>query len=177
MTHRLDLPFTSFKSSLSVGALGLALAAACLAPATASAQTSPEPRAWNAVYAELGGAGFIGSVNYEIRPVPWFGARAGALWIPDDSGQLTLLSSLFGFVGTGESLLELGAGPSIFPHGDSTGVLIHLSVGYRYQSRTLGELFRVAWTPLLNPKDRPFFGILGPRHLWTWAGLSAGLVF
>lgn len=153
-----------------------------LAPSTTHAQA-----ARNAAYVELGGNGFLYTLNYERFFTPKLSARGGLMTFSvSDTDQGTDVSATINvvpltatyFLGTTHRL-EVGAGPMLFrltgeadPPGVASvsagGVTLGATstLGYRYQSPTGGILFRLGITPFMLGGD-----------LSVWGGLSLGYAF
>jgi hypothetical protein len=149
-------------------------------------QTDPPQAMRNNAFLEVAGNGGLYSINYERIVVDHFTLRLGfATWnLGDDLGggktgivTLPVLANLL--LGRKKSKLEVGVGflfgreksnnqrSSIF---DLTGV-----IGYRYQPRNGGFMFRVGITPfyVLNGADDPYPG----AGLTLSGGLSVGYNF
>ena len=112
----------------------------------------------NAVYGELFGNGLYASVNYERRITPDFTARVGAT----PFGSLLLM--LNHVPDQRPHSAELGFGLLAFAGENFFGTA---TVGYRYQPRSGGTIFRVGWTPLIGPEGK----------IAAWAGASIGTAF
>lgn len=181
----------------------LPLAALLLAlPAAARAQAAAEPAAQeppareaetrstsrNAVFVEfLGNAGLY-SLNVERKLGDHFSIRLGAMHSEDDqvygSGATNLKAYplLFNYLaGSGSSRLEIGfgflTGEKTHQDGDviGTGGFMDLTgtLGYRYQARRSGLLFRAGLTPFYSP-ERPGFP---DESVSLSAGVSIGFTF
>jgi hypothetical protein len=148
---------------------------------TCSAQKLPAP---NSIYLELLGNGIIYSINYDRMFNENVGGRIGFTYFPAVSAIFTSTKDIFvipvmlnTFVGTGDSKLELGAGfvyaqatlSTIFSdqEEDASGMAGTITIGYRYQERTGGLLFRIGFTP--------FFKFNGEFMLY--GGVSVGTSF
>jgi hypothetical protein len=148
-----------------------------------------DPRAHNAVFAELLGNGLIYSINFEhfIWPIP-IGIRAGASFFTysvsdvSGSGNLTLLTfpvTASYYWGTLRHKLQLGLGATLLytsASSDSTGTSYGSSglaiaataiIGYRYLPVGRGFTFGGGFTPLLRAS----------RGFLPWGGLNAGYIF
>jgi hypothetical protein len=124
----------------------------------------------NAIYVELLGSGLIYSINYDRLFTDYFGARIGIGYLPDGSLSLTTIpitASFFPF-GASSSKLEIGAGVvqaslGSTKVGKTTGgtYLGYVGIlGYRFEPRDGGFLFRFAFTPfILNGHFQPYLGI------------------
>lgn len=166
-------------------------------PTSAAAQPATEPKtsANNAAYLEVGGSAFFYSLNYERRVGEPVALRVGFSYIsssnkePSGATQVhryylaPLTASYLPF--GGDHHLELGAGilagyvTSKEPIADTApralvrsstngpGAALTVVVGYRYQPREGGLLFRAGLTPIFSFQE----GVL------PWAGLSLGAVF
>ena len=136
----------------------------------------------NAIYGEIGGSGFLLSVNYERKILDEekisLQARIGI-------GSAILVSAipmggLNMCIGSKSSKLEIGFNAirtyafDLFLAGNSTFILANPVIGYRYVSEQ-GLLFRLSVTPffeLVDPDDWIDDGFAFP-----WAGLSFGYCF
>lgn len=154
----------------------LTLALLCLFSMSFAQETSKR----QAVYAELGGAAVIGSVNYDFRFKPGndgLGARVGLGYVPD---VLVLPLELNGLVGKNKIAFEYGAGISVayftenhntgnqtFRSGDSRiGFIYHGKAGIRITPANNGLFFNFNCTPLINTEEsRLWFG-LGLGYSW-----------
>lgn len=172
----------------------VALVALVLAPAALAAQgpgadvDRPIP-APNAAYFELGGNAILYSLNYDRRLRDRLSARIGIMYIggsattsEGDSGEVDLLLIpilVNGLFGGGSSLLELGIGP-LFGGGSGSGTTVEgvdfefsgftlagvaSTLGYRYQPRDGGFVFRAGLTPFWLD------------DIELWGGLSFGYAF
>lgn len=130
-----------------------------------------------AIYAELGGAAFLGSVNYDFRFKPGndgLGARVGLGYIPD---AIIAPLELNGLLGKNKIAFEYGAGISLayftqnhnignqtFRDGDSKlGFIYHGKVGIRLTPVDNGFFFNFNCTPLINTEE---------TRLWFGTGLG-----
>lgn len=132
--------------------------------------------AQHVLYAEGGGAGVGGSINYEyifaqhehIR----FSGRIGLGLAPFETSNITAVSlpiGLIGMIGKRNHHLELGwVHTSIF---DQTGASMIgvLSTGYRFQRPQGGLFVRVAYTPYIANYNFKRYG--------HWGGVSVGYAF
>ncbi|MGE0321699.1 MAG: hypothetical protein AB7S68_05310 [Polyangiaceae bacterium] len=146
------------------------------APSTRSAK--------NSLYIELLGNGGLYSLNYERNLTDDVAARVGFSYISlsasagDDSANVTFMSfPLMAnyLLGGGNHHLELGAGATVLyasgeaetggsrSSGEGVGVAGTATVGYRYQPRDGGFLFKVGFTPLV-----------GSGGFLPWGGISFG---
>ncbi len=146
-----------------------------------------ERTAKNSLYVELLGNGGLYSLNYERNLTDDVTARLGFSYLSlsasasDDSASVTFMSfPLMAnyLLGGGNHHLELGAGATVLyasgevesggsrSSGDGVGVAGTATVGYRYQPRDGGFLFKVGFTPLV-----------GSGGFLPWGGLSLGGVF
>jgi hypothetical protein len=143
------------------------------------------PRANNAVYIEGLGNGAAYSINYERLIVDELAFRIGFSYIqfdaPEDSVSDTttlvmapLMLSYYG-IGNDRHHLELGLGavlgyastetssPAAASTGSGVGVIGTATVGYRFQPREGGFVFRAGFTPLFAADDalgfQPWFGV------------------
>ena len=128
------------------------------------------------VYLEGGGAGVLGSVNYEyvfaqhenIR----FSGRAGVGLAPFETSRISAVSlpiGIIGMIGKRNHHIEMGwVHTTIFDESgiDLIGVL---STGYRFQRPQGGLFVRVAYTP--------YFANYSLKRFGHWAGISVGYAF
>jgi hypothetical protein len=137
-----------------------------------TAETIPRTT-WNNAYLELGGNAGLGSVNYERMLSEFFCIRIGVLPNPDfflfGSPPIAYvplgLSWLFG---RNEQKFELGATVTL-PQGSLLG---SVNIGYRYQPKGSGLLFRIAFTPMIVD-----FGPRADSNIIPWGGISFGWNF
>jgi hypothetical protein len=130
---------------------------------------NPAKPAEHALFAEVGGAAGIYSLNYEYRPIPEFGARVGASFFPclfncQPAGLFPM--SLHAIAGEGSHSFELGGGVMIATSDRKDGRLVYPEFGYRYERPDGGFLFRATMTP--------FFRISDLKFLIPWGGISFG---
>lgn len=146
--------------------------------ATSSSTPEAPGTARHAVYAELGGAGVVATVDYEYHFASIVALRVGAGLVPvcgAPSGGFDCGPSpnvVFGahvLLFEGAHHLEFGIGTNIVLIDDTDARFFVPSVGYRYQDPGGGFLFRVAFTPQMRFND------LG--DVLPWGGLSAGYAF
>lgn len=121
-------------------------------------------------YIEAFGNSVIGSVNIDYRFHPNLSFRAGGSWMIFGFGFPIMLNFLTGRETSHH--LEFGAG--IVPviggfDGEKLAFFETLTLGYRYQPKKGGLVFRVSFTPLINFPDK---GETRP-----WAGISMGYDF
>ena len=140
----------------------------------------------NILYLELAGAGGYGSVNYEVdlflKKYFKVGLRGGIstchlrdytnTFNPDVIVPLSIV-----FLYGNNHNLELGAGQTIssipsfnqvdFYPKRKTNLSTTATVGYRYQKKNGGFMYRVSFTPILDNN----------KILRKWIGLSVGYVF
>lgn len=137
----------------------------------------PPPRtARNALYFELLGSAGIWSVNYarmvddSVDVRVGFGAFEFCLFSCTTFALMPLTTSYL--LGSGSSTFELGGGlvGEVSSDDGSNGtVLGNLLMGYRYQPRAGGTVFRLTFTPLFRFDD-------GGGAL-PWLGTSVGGAF
>jgi hypothetical protein len=136
-----------------------------------------ERTAWNAVYAELGGAALIYSVNYERLLIEELAIRLGVAYWSASSASLLLVplqANLF-LIGKNHKM-EIGAGPvfasysakSDFIGSSASGFVVYGSgtLGWRYIPQHGGVNVGVALTPIFGN------GVFVP-----WGGVKIGGVF
>lgn len=131
--------------------------------ATNSVLTTPSTvrTAWNNAFVELGGNGFLGSLNYERLITNWLSVRLG--YNPILYPVMFLTTNIL----IGESEHKFQAGIGLLTNLGFTG-----TIGYRYQPQTNGLLFRIGFTPIFRVQlfssaysDLP------------WGGISVGYTF
>lgn len=129
------------------------------------------------VYAELMGAGVIGSVNYDFRFSPGndgLGMRIGCGYVPD---VLTFPLEMNGLIGKRRIAFEYGAGISAgvflksvgnkesFATGiESIGYIGFAKAGLRITPKNNGLFFNFNWNPIINAEETR----------WIWFGLGIG---
>ena len=178
--------------------------AALLAQDNTSVQPDTLPKTGkNIVYMELLGSGFLYSINYErvlwTKDKKAITARMGLS--QRGSFYLKELNELFAPIvsnflwGNKKSKLELGAG--VLVHFDAYGVIREemkeygemkpLSppfevfpiaiIGYRFQPKTKGIVFRASFTPIVDRLFLPGYFTYDKSHIWWWGGMSIGYIF
>jgi len=172
--------FTSLRTLLVAFLVGGVALAFAPADARAQQQSMSLPSAKSAAYVEIAGNGLLYTVNYDRYFTPQISGRVGLMRAGVSGVSLTAIPLTANyFIGSGGSKLELGVGPQIFIVGidveggefagfDEEGAAIAgtATVGYRYQPRDGGFVFRIGFTPSFSQ-----FGFL------PWAGLSLGYSF
>lgn len=145
--------------------------------ATSDAQTpkdSTDSFCRDAVYIELAGAGGLYSLNFDYRITREAGFRVGLTSWSDLTGLPVTANYLINWhahhieIGIGGivGLATLG-GQSFVSGGQSTPQVIGTgTIGYRYQPDDGGFVFRIDYTPFLQPK-----------LFYSWAGVSFGYAF
>lgn len=170
--------------------LGLHLTAA----SSAQAQGAPQTAARNSVYMELLGNGGMYSINVEREILPQLRLRIGvATWAFESDGfffESTTTESHTTFplmlnygVGSGTSSLEVGGGLLLGwrkrtgPGENETSSIRSLTgtIGYRYQPRQGGFLFRAGFVPFysLNSEEDAY----PDPGLFASVGVSLGYAF
>lgn len=130
-----------------------------------------------AVFAELGGAAFMGSVNYDFRFKPQdsgAGMRAGIGFVPD---VLVFPLEINGVAGKRRLSFEYGVGTSaaffyVKHPGNQTfnfgserlGFIFHGKAGLRLKPVNRGFFFSFNWTPIMNTDE----------IRWLWFGIGLG---
>lgn len=150
----------------SAAAVFVALIVVLLASSTSLAQ--PDFNAVNAVYAEGYGNGLLYSVNYDRLLSERFSFRVGFSYIKLDDfifSDITftfipiMINALFGpgnhklELGGGIDVVSAASGSSVNDKEIKSGVLLTGTVGYRYQRRAGGFLFRIGFTPIIAPYE------------------------
>jgi hypothetical protein len=132
----------------------------------------------NSIYLELLGNGLLYSVNYDRMFNENFGARIGVTYFPALTSFFNTVEDIFlmpvtlnTFIGGENNKLEMGVGivylqltaSTIFSEEKQnvSGAAETLTIGYRYQPRLGGFVFRVGFTPIFRfgKKFVPFGGI------------------
>ncbi|MFO8233263.1 MAG: hypothetical protein R6U20_11415 [Longimonas sp.] len=168
--------------SLRYRTLGWALGAVLItmlawSPHQAAAQSEMDVEANNSIYTELGGTGFLYTLNYDYRINRDWSARLGAMRAGAFGVTFTNIPLTASYLwGTNHNLeVGLGAmylGVSLDTEGDDFGGISDDTVagtaiiGYRYQPTDGGIIFRAGITPAFGD-----FGIV------PWGGLSVGYSF
>lgn len=133
----------------------------------------------NAVFAEVFGAGLLGSLNYERNIEQVIALRVGFFCIPGTEigcpGLVPITASWL--IGQSPSKFELGAGVIVLASeaagdaGDRLGTFARTAIlGWRWMPRRNGWMWRVAWTPIVNAAAIS-------EDLVPWFGLAGGYVF
>lgn len=133
----------------------------------------------NSVYLEILGQGGIYSLNYDRLFSEYFGGRIGfsAFTSIFESSFLLVPITANYLVGSKNHHLELGAGVVFgsidFNDSESdakgSALIETATIGYRYQPKQDGFLFRIGFTPLIRlGSDGDFL---------PWGGLSVGYSF
>lgn len=122
----------------------------------------------NAAYLELGGNGFLYTVNLERRVHRWLGRVGGGYAVDKNEGDFwaipVMVSTLWG---DAPGYLETGLGLSLAHHPDDEEPFLFgsMTIGYRW-IRDNGLLIRVGLTPFLDVRFEEDPGL--------WAGASIG---
>ncbi len=158
---------------MTVGVLTISLLGSLPARAQ-SARDSSSHYCRDAVYVELAGAGGLYSFNFDYRITREAGFRVGFTSWSDFTGLPVTANYLLNWhahhleigIGVIIGLATLG-GQSFVSGGQSTPQAIGTgTLGYRYQPDDGGFVFRIDYTPLLEP-----------RLLYSWGGVSLGYAF
>lgn len=138
----------------------------------------------NSIYLELLGSGGIYSFNYDRMFTENISGRIGVMYFPAVPSLFSSVENLFimpftlnFLIGENSHKLELGAGivygqanvGITFNNETETSSAISetFTIGYRYQQRLGGFLFRIGFTPLFR------FGEI----FMPWGGISIGFSF
>lgn len=120
------------------------------------------------VYVEVFGQGILCSINYDYRFHPNFSFRIGsgfAIYVFSLPITVNLL------IGTETPHhLELGCGFVFLGYRNLSGMVPTANLGYRYQPKTGGFFFKIAWTPIISVKSNFDEGKM-------WGGVSIGYTF
>ncbi len=137
------------------------------ATAPAAQDTVQVRTARNAVYLELLGSGFLGSLNYERIFSEYISIRVGLSYVP-----VTMINFTLG----GSSKFEAGIGMIYF---SKEGVKPSITIGYRYQPYAQGFFFRATPVVLYYGKESSFnFAGSGSSSSGTsWQGWLPGISF
>jgi len=138
---------------------------------------STKRTAYNSFYFEAGGNAVVASFNYDRLFGESFAGRVGLGGIGNEygGGVVAVPMTLSRLLGTGAHKFELGAGAIYAREYWFWEVNNYLSltgiVGYRYQPKTKGGVFRVGFTPIFgfNPEEGVLF--------FPWGGVSFGVAF
>ena len=157
----------------------------------------------NIVYMELLGSGFLYSINYErvlwTKEKKAVTARIGlsqrGSFYSKKLNELFAPVALSFLYGKNKSKLELGAGllahsnkngstrEEIKEHGESFPLSPPFEVfpiaiiGYRFQPKTKGIVFRASFTPIVDRLFLPGYFTYNKIHIWWWGGMSIGYIF
>jgi hypothetical protein len=137
----------------------------------------------NGIFLEIGGNGYMGSINYERKSSNGITGRIGFYFInPKD---LIVLPLTVGKVfGKKNHHIEIAGGFSFGRNSDelinrisSTRKFVYLTgfVGYRYEKVNNRIFFRAGFTPLWELYDN--FSNKNPGLFYPWGGVSCGLRF
>ncbi len=166
------------KNSLKIIVIVSMLSALYMPASVQSAQDPDGHFARNAVYFEALGPGVFYSLNYERRITDVLSLRAGfTAW----NGLVGFPLMVNGLLGQDGDYFEIGVGlvPGYTPssllsshsfiiRGKSDEVLYGTAtLGYRYQPRTGGVLFRIGFTPVFARFNA----------FMLWGGMSVGYAF
>jgi hypothetical protein len=153
-------------------------------PSFGQSRAAEDGIARNTVYVEFGGAGGIGSVNYDRRlrsgrfamrlgvSAFGFGATTTHVVVPATA------SRLIGY-GADEYYAEVGAGPTLLigVTGDAESQVVGTGMlGVRHQPDDGGLFVRLALIPVLSPYDGADL-LLGGAHVGLWFGFALGHSF
>lgn len=142
-----------------------------------TAQNPPEApfsrKGMNNSFLEIGGNGGFLTLNYERFLTEHIGLRLGGLVLPTGEG-VSYVGTVMGTVLLGKEKLcpEIGLGVMVLAGGymdiatdgvDSFALLGTATIGFRYQPKRRGFLFRFGFTP-----------IFGRSGVLSWVGLSFG---
>lgn len=137
--------------------------------------TQVQAQRGQAIYAELGGAALLYSVNYDTRfseREDQLGGRIGAALSDDFFVVVLHMNYLFG---KGSHKLEVGAGISTFDiHTDNRDVTASGALMYRFQKKDGHFLFRAGISPIYVELGEPLEFV--PEFLW-FPGISVGYKF
>jgi hypothetical protein len=128
------------------------------------------------VFLELGGNGFMLTLNYEKFFTNRFGIRLGGLLVPAGE-KPTFIGTVMGTTAWGEGkwCMETGLGVTLIAggfmdvstDGSENSLFVPTgTLGVRYQPRPKGLLLRFSFTPMVFPSG-----------FWPWVGLSIGYSF
>lgn len=154
---------------LSVLLLFTALAVSAAPAAAQDFTRDGAPR--NAAYLEVGGNGFLYTVNVERRVHRWLGRVGGGYAVDKDEGDFwaipIMVSTLWG---DAPRYLETGLGltPARHPDDEEAFLFGSITIGYRWV-RANGLLIRVGVTPFFDVKLEEKPGLwAGASVGWTW---------
>lgn len=145
--------------------------AALLAFASPAAAQDFESLPGNAAYLELGGNGFLYTVNYEHRIQRWLARIGGGYAVDKDEGDFWAVPVMVGTLwGEAPRWVETGIGLMPAHHPDDEEAFLYgtLTVGYRW-IRSNGLLLRVGVTPFFDVKLEESPGLWAGASIgWTW---------
>ena len=125
----------------------------------------------NSIFFELYGSAFLYSINYErifyLKSENIYVGRAGAFIFPlveEGNGPwYSIPLTINKLIGTSNHKLEIGIGELITIAKTNDGTKTNLNsvtnviLGYRYQPKNSGLLFRLSYTPWISNDDFPDF--------------------
>ncbi|MBS4013910.1 MAG: hypothetical protein KGZ97_09180 [Bacteroidetes bacterium] len=135
----------------------------------------------HSIYLEIGGNAGLYSLNYDVnyysKNINSFGGRFGLAVIPSSTLPSVFPFEIYGLLGKTYHFIEYGLGyTQIFYLVDQSlnpSSIILARLGYRYQKRQKGIMYRIGFTPILkNATDK--FGVF---RLTPFAGISIGWAF
>jgi len=135
----------------------------------------------NLLFFEVGGAGFLYSINYERFFSDNFSVRIGFEYFNGCCSQSTTIIPItanfyFPVSQNGRHNIELSAGISPYSGwNDNSGVYFTGSVGYRYIPRVHGVTTFIGFTPIWDPSGQMFGS--GSINVLPWFGTSIGAAF
>jgi hypothetical protein len=128
----------------------------------------------NNAYVEIGGAGLLGAISYERILGEFLCVRIAlpnlGVIFPSQPSYLFIptIASVSCLLGEAEYKFELGVGGWFFSQLHPFGI-----IGYRYQPKDGGFMFRASFTPMEIPSL--FHG--EPSSIIPWGGVSLGINF
>jgi hypothetical protein len=130
------------------------------------------------IFAELGGNGGLGSINYDVRfdkNATGLGMRIGGIYV----NQNCNIPVQINYVGRDDLPFEVGIGitNNFFRQNDNVLIwqrILTGNLGYRRQFKNRLN-FRAGWTPIfIRKKEDDFFNNAFRKIFFFWSGISIG---
>jgi hypothetical protein len=138
----------------------------------------------NSLFLEVGGSGYVGSINYERTTTKGINARIGFFCL-DPRDFIVIPLTVGKSFGNGKHKFEVATGLTLARNADAffrgnvkvTGLFVLLTgfVGYRYQVVNKRFMFRAGFTPVMSLYDNVYNNDFG--KIYPWAGISGGWRF
>ena len=135
----------------------------------------------NSFYLEMGGNAGTYSINYDLifyhKNQFSIGGRAGFAIIPTNTCPTVFPVEIYGLYGKSKHYFEYGLGysPVIYLGKNSLepSEMLLFRLGYRYQKKQGGFMFRAGFTPIVKNADDK----IGEFRFTPFAGISLGWTF